>query len=150
MYSEPCQKSTMLKAISYDVKRLKAVYYFRKKILDNFKGSEYVSNRPKVSENLNFIFVVNPPYSILYFSFKVNRVIVSKKEACDFSCLIRWYIRNFKLRIRKKHDTERPKYRSSRSEVFCKKSVLRNFAKFTGKHLCQILFFTKGYGLQLY
>ena len=24
-------------------------------------------------------------------------------------------------------------------EVFCKKSVLRNFAKFTGKHLCQSL-----------
>ena len=29
--------------------------------------------------------------------------------------------------------------RSSRSEVLCKKSVLRNFAKFTGKHLCQSL-----------
>ena len=26
-------------------------------------------------------------------------------------------------------------------EVFCKKGVLRNFAKFTGKHLCQRLFF---------
>ena len=33
--------------------------------------------------------------------------------------------------------------RSSRLEVFCKKSVLRNFAKFTGKHLCQSLFFNK-------
>ena len=29
--------------------------------------------------------------------------------------------------------------RSSRPEVFCKKGVLRNFAKFTGKNLCQIL-----------
>ena len=27
--------------------------------------------------------------------------------------------------------------RSSRQEVFCKKGVVRNFAKFTGKHLCQ-------------
>ena len=27
--------------------------------------------------------------------------------------------------------------RSSRPEVFCKKVVLRNFAKFTGKQLCQ-------------
>ena len=27
--------------------------------------------------------------------------------------------------------------------VFCKKGVLRNFAKFTGKHLCQSLFFHK-------
>ena len=26
--------------------------------------------------------------------------------------------------------------RSSRQEVFCKKGVLRNFGKFTGKHLC--------------
>ena len=34
-------------------------------------------------------------------------------------------------------------FRSSLSEVFCKKGVLRNFAKFTGKHLCQGLFFNK-------
>ena len=33
--------------------------------------------------------------------------------------------------------------RSSRLEVFCKKGVLRNLAKFTGKHLCQSLFFNK-------
>ena len=33
--------------------------------------------------------------------------------------------------------------RSSRAEVFCKKSVLKNIAKFTGKHLCQSLFFKK-------
>ena len=34
-------------------------------------------------------------------------------------------------------------YGSSRPEVFCKKGVLRNFTKFTGKHLCQSLFFNK-------
>ena len=33
--------------------------------------------------------------------------------------------------------------RSSRPEMFCKKVVLRNFAKFTGKHLCQSFFFDK-------
>ena len=33
--------------------------------------------------------------------------------------------------------------KSSRPEVFSKKRVRRNFAKFTGKHLCQSLFFTK-------
>ena len=38
-------------------------------------------------------------------------------------------------------------FRSSRTEVFCKKIVLRNFAKFTGKHLCQGLFFNKVAGL---
>ena len=34
-------------------------------------------------------------------------------------------------------------HRSSRLEVFCKKGVLRNFAKFIGKRLCQSLFFNK-------
>ena len=34
-------------------------------------------------------------------------------------------------------------YRSIRLEVFCKICVLRNFAKFTGKHLCPSLFFNK-------
>ena len=33
--------------------------------------------------------------------------------------------------------------RSSRPEVFCRKGVLRNFAKFTDKHLCQSLFLNK-------
>ena len=39
-------------------------------------------------------------------------------------------------------------YKSSRPEVFYKKGVLRNFAKFTGKHLCQSLFFNKVAGLR--
>ena len=39
--------------------------------------------------------------------------------------------------------------RSSRPEVFCKKGVLRNFAKITGKHLCKSLFFDKVTGLRL-
>ena len=30
-------------------------------------------------------------------------------------------------------------FRSSRPGVFCKKGVLENFIKFTGKHLCQSL-----------
>ena len=35
------------------------------------------------------------------------------------------------------------KNKSSLPDVFCEKGVLRNFAKFTGKHLCQSLFFNK-------
>ena len=31
--------------------------------------------------------------------------------------------------------------RSSHQAVFCEKGVLRNFTKFTGKHLCESLFF---------
>ena len=37
--------------------------------------------------------------------------------------------------------------RSSRAEVFCKKGVLGNFTKFTGKHLYQSLLFNKVTGL---
>ena len=43
---------------------------------------------------------------------------------------------------------ERITKRRSRPEVFCKKGVLRNFTKFTGKHLCQSLFFNKVAGLR--
>ena len=39
-------------------------------------------------------------------------------------------------------------FRSSRPDVFCKKGVLRNFAKFTGKHLRQSLFLNKVAGLR--
>ena len=38
-------------------------------------------------------------------------------------------------------------YRSSRPEGFCKKGVLRNFAKFTGEHLWESFFFNKVAGL---
>ena len=33
--------------------------------------------------------------------------------------------------------------RKQTPEVFCRKGVLRNFAKFTGKYLCHSLFFNK-------
>ena len=38
--------------------------------------------------------------------------------------------------------------RSSRPEMFCKKGVLRNLTKFTGKYLFQILLFNKVAGLR--
>ena len=38
-------------------------------------------------------------------------------------------------------------YGSSRPEVFCKKSVVRNFTKYTRKHLYQSLFFNNVAGL---
>ena len=40
-------------------------------------------------------------------------------------------------------DKSYPLDRSSRPEVFCKKAVLTNFAKLTGKDLCQSLFLIK-------
>ena len=39
-------------------------------------------------------------------------------------------------------------FRSSRPEVFCEKVILKNFAKFTGKHLFQIFIFMKVAGLR--
>ena len=39
-------------------------------------------------------------------------------------------------------------FRSSQRRCFAKKGVLRNFAKFTGKQLCQSLFFNKAAGLR--
>ena len=38
--------------------------------------------------------------------------------------------------------------RSSHPAVFCKKGALKNFVKFTGKHLCQSLSFNKVAGLR--
>ena len=38
--------------------------------------------------------------------------------------------------------------RSSHSEMFCQKGVLKNFSKLAGKHLCQSLFFNKVAGLR--
>ena len=40
------------------------------------------------------------------------------------------------------------KYRSSHRKCSVKKGVLRNFGKFTGKYLCQSLFFNKVAGLK--
>ena len=40
------------------------------------------------------------------------------------------------------------KQRNSRPEVLCKKGIVRNFVKFTGKHLCYALFFNKVAGLR--
>ena len=41
-----------------------------------------------------------------------------------------------------------PLFASSRSEVFCKKGVIRNFTKFTEKYLWQSFFFNKVAGLR--
>ena len=57
----------------------------------------------------------------------------------------------FSLTIFAKHSISDSEKNQS-PDVFFKKGVLKNFAKFTGKHQCQSLFFDKlqGLGLQLY
>ena len=41
-------------------------------------------------------------------------------------------------------------YKSSSPKLFCKRGFLKNFTKFTGKHLSQSLIFNEVAGLQLW
>ena len=54
---------------------------------------------------------------------------------------------NGSMQIYNSFSTGKRTNRSSIPEMFCKKYVLKNFTKFTGKHLCQSLFFNKVAGL---
>ena len=48
----------------------------------------------------------------------------------------------------KEYEKNLQRNRSSHRSFSERKSILRNFAKFTGKHLCQSLFFNKVAGLR--
>ena len=54
-----------------------------------------------------------------------------------------FYVKLLVLNKQILHFLEKNENRSSRPEVFRKKGVLRNFAKLTGKHMCQNLFLSK-------
>ena len=58
------------------------------------------------------------------------------KMIADVINLVYWALTVFILT-----DVVYPIFRGSRPEVFCKKGVLKNLAKFTEKHLCKCLFF---------
>ena len=62
---------------------------------------------------------------------------ISKRKKSYFLAVWKWKI-GLKWVKRKKEFIQQKNviYRSSRTEVLCKKGVLRNLAKFTGKHLC--------------
>ena len=78
----------------------------------------------------------NPPKSNWNSSTHKNNKICIRKLFIHFRSMFHFYnpenVRN---------------YRSRSQEVFCKKGVYRNFAKCTGKHLCQSFFFNKVAGL---
>ena len=73
--------------------------------------------------------------------FKGKAYVASFTLSLSFSCLrgilVELFLHRSKLM-----------YRNSRPEVFCKLGTLRNFTKFTGKHLCQGLFLNKVAGLR--
>ena len=73
-----------------------------------------------------------------------------EKHHLSFSQEASKYHKGITLHYFKKLCKSLPEYiicRSSSPEVFFKKGVLRNFVKFTGKHLCQIFSFNKVAGL---
>ena len=71
----------------------------------------------------------------------------SKKETRSLQAIInQTFFWNCNIRSSRGHGKENN--RSCQPEVFCKKGLLENFAKFTGKHLCQNLFFNKVAGLR--
>ena len=65
----------------------------------------------------------------------------SKLEQNDLTLMFAWFMVCDQLE-------EVTLTRSSRSELFCLKGILKNFAEFKRKHLCWILFFDKVEGLR--
>ena len=73
-------------------------------------------------------------------------IIVSQIAPLRFECTRYWHGTSIILAsIRKwwKYSLKYPNGRRSRPKVFCEKVALEKFAKFTGKHLSQSLFFNK-------
>ena len=85
----------------------------------------------------------NPFQPSVAFHIKTNHLIFNANQMTGFfmkwNTGLKWDNDIFLLKVNW--------IRSSCAEVFCNKVVLRNFTKFTGKHLCQSLFFNKVAGL---
>ena len=86
--------------------------------------------------------------SIQSFQFiGTSQLVINKKSRFSFKFC---YLQDGTCKLNIHIFASKWKRRSSRLDVVCKKGVLRNLAKFTGKHLCQSLYFNKVAGLQLY
>ena len=114
---------------------------------------QYLNFIPKVSNQMTSVIfndIINKPTNKYATKFLYNNSFSLKK---DFLNCVRHSItfRGHKLWDEPSdNDEKHVSSRSSRPEVFHKKGVLRNFAKFMGKHLCQNLFFNKVAGLRLW
>ena len=78
--------------------------------------------------------------------FYIKNGTLAQAFSCEFAKFLRTpFLKNtsgrLPLYVKENTCSSQPIYRSSRPEVFCKKGVLRNFAKFKGKHLRQSPFF---------
>ena len=78
-----------------------------------------------------------------YSKFEKNHDVLTSKSPCILLNKNINFIKN-ETEAKMENPTHRFRVmscRNSRPEVFCKKGVLKDFAKFIGKHLCQRLFF---------
>ena len=85
-------------------------------------------------ENIKWVFLKNMP--CYYFSLEAVFQGVAKNNPTKKEL-------DAEFEATMKHNYLHPNVRSSHAELFCEKGVLKNLSKFTGKHLCQNLFFNK-------
>ena len=104
------------------------------------------------------------------YMYKATRFMSAHKDHADFhkvivtvSCfngkhLLLFYFQYFLQGAEHEHTSNQLLHgynlkksdRSSRPEMFCRKEVLRNFTKFTGKHPCRSILLNKIAGLRLF
>ena len=76
-------------------------------------------------------------------SFLVLKVFYFTAVKCASDCFL--YFGSY---LQRQVVSSQSMFRSGRQELFCKTGVLKTFSKFTGKRLCQSLFFIKVTGLR--
>ena len=107
------QEKTCSRAFFYKVAGLRPKKFLRTPFLQNTSGRLLLKNKYQTFKNLFQIFLI--------YEFPFRKAGESFIVSLFFVPVVKQYI-------------------SSPSEVFCLKDILKNFAKFTGKHLCQSLF----------
>ena len=95
-----------------------------------------IDNREKISENCDAIF------RSLVKSLKIKFLQRMKRSVRILSLKMRNLrgLKNDTFDQQSRGFFQSPAFRSTQPEVFYKKVALNNFEKFTGKHLCQSLF----------
>ena len=84
---------------------------------------------------------------IILHKFFFSWIRIGKKRTRKSCSCVQWKRKLEKWKLNHYWKSNFRTFRSSRPELFCKKSVLKNFVKFTGKYLRQSLFFDKVGGL---
>ena len=101
------------------------------------KAARKTSTTCKISNFFEDLSFLNPRYHLKISSSIYIQLVVAKDHTPSKGII-------WERKVFMKYFNRRCNFISSRREVFCKKGVLRSFAKFPGKHLCQ------SFSLQLY